>query len=181
MAAKVIDVMTTFDVVALLKDFPISKDKDKPTGLPHPGDSPSKYMFMVVTDANKISGQATGNLAFRANPNDFINWRSMALSGNGTQSTVIYKIKKFGNGQDVISMPPVPRVSRPLVPVPDTQDPTKYTLEQSPDYFLNSSVINYGSMNYEVYFYITDLVDNKVVTLGYYYWDPLIQVDRPTA
>ena len=183
MASTFIEILSVFDTQTILKDYapPANPTPSSPIGLPHPSGGPYKYMFMVAKDANTISGQATGNLSIRANVNDQVQWRSASLSDNGAQSAIIYKIQKNGSGADVLKLPPEVNVTYPYVPVPDESDPTKYKATEVPDYFLSSLVRRTGVENYLVYFYITDIVNGKLKTLGYYYWDPAITVDPPTT
>lgn len=171
-----IDIEIVIDTVSLLKAFPNpSKDYNNPTGIDH-----TSYSYMIAQTAFVNSGQASGNLSVKALVNDTIRWRSLSLSGNSSQSAVIYDMQQFAG--TTVTSPVFSIESQPYAPLPtlsggyNTKPPT-YTKVTENDYFLQATVTNHGTEQYKVLFYVTaEDANGNLVNQGYFYWDPTITV-----
>ncbi|MCP1290290.1 MULTISPECIES: inclusion body family protein [Chromobacterium] len=173
--SNIVNIEMVFDTQTILNKYPgPSQNSGQPTGIAH------KDVYMVAESRFVTGGQASADLAVKAEVDDVIRWRALSLSSNVSQSVIVYKIQKF-SGSQVTSIP-VPTESRPWVPIPNQNadkvvDPLNYTAQQIPNYYLGCNVTDTGTENYQVWFYITEQVSgNQVKTLGYFYWDPVIQV-----
>lgn len=173
-----IDIMSVIDAQRILLDVKPenrSQHPDKPTMLEH------KYMYMVATNGSVLSGQAGGDLEIEAFINDIVRWRAASVSEDGTIDVVIYNFFKFG-GQDVLGKWS-DELTQPFAPIPDPENPIKYTPTQVPDFYWDAKVKTVGQESYGVYFYITSLnrTTHKLETLGYFGWDPRVTVKPITT
>jgi hypothetical protein len=186
-------IFTIFDTETILKNYAKTEDPSAPTGLPHPGDPTFKtWVYMLTNWGDQLSGQATGNLEIHASVNDIVNWRSASLNNNAGESALISKITADTSG---VITPPMVIISNPDEPYPPasyigaTNWPvgaygpnSNVDLSPTKDFFWQSNVLNKGTTNYKIYFFIdTEKADptdpNKTVPVRYFYWwDPKITV-----
>jgi nematocidal protein AidA len=172
--SKVIDIEIVVDTVTLLKNYPNpSKNSAAPTGIGH------QYGYMVAPSASVVSGQATGDLTIKAEIGDVIRWRMLSLTGEADQAAVIYNIARFSGTQVTSSVQAL--LAHPLVPEPILVDskntnPPTYNAVKQDDYYLSATVTDSGTENYNVQFYVTERSGQSLNLLGYFVWDPTIQV-----
>ncbi|MEA1673497.1 inclusion body family protein [Nitrospirillum sp. BR 11163] len=174
--SKFIDIEIVIDTVTLLSTYPNpSKNANAPTGIAH------NFSYMIAQSAFVRSGQATGDLNINALVNDTIRWRSLSLSGNSDQSVVLYDIRQFSGTQVTGTITAIE--SNPYEPKPTLVDgkntnPPTFTTVTDLDYYLQTTVINHGTENYQVYFYVTqpNPSTGQPQLVGYFYWDPTITV-----
>jgi nematocidal protein AidA len=171
-----IDIEIVIDTVSLLTAYPnASMDYANPTGIDH-----TSYSYMIAQTKYVNSGQATGNLSVKALVNDTIRWRSLSLSGNSSQSAVIYDMPQFAGV--TVTSPVFAIESNPYVPLPKLSGgyntkPPSFIKTTENDYFLQASVTNHGTEQYKVLFYVTEEDQGgNLVVRGYFSWDPTITV-----
>jgi len=118
-------------------------------------------------------GQASKELKISVKTLDAIRWRSTTLSLNSANFCLLYDFKLV-SGDNIISTPE-PLLAEVTTPLPDLSDPLKFKKQKIQNYYWNSSAVKKGEATYTFYFIILDR-DNT--PLGYYYWDPFIQVSE---
>lgn len=138
---------------------------DKPTAVPTPS------IFMMVKDDNAVFGQASKELKLTARTGDIIRWRGTSLSLNGDYNIFLYAFFSLKGG-DLLSTP-VDLTSEITRPLPNPQDPAVPKTQTVKDVFWQSTVLTKGEVTYAFRFMVND---RNGTPLGYYYWDPFIQI-----
>ena len=178
--SNIINVEVVFDAGALL-----TKYGHQDIGSNSPGGKPDNPLgvwyediYMVGSANYVIDGQATAQLNIKANVGDEIRWAGISLSENISYSVIIYEINWNPDKKNSVQVTPdpSPNVVFPMVPIPDTNNPVKYGIQTVPEYFLSSNISARGWEAYLVKFYITQNDSGTPTTLGYFYWDPSIDV-----
>lgn len=173
-----INIAMVFDTQSIMAAYPSpSQTSSKPTPVAHND-------IYMVTQPNYVTSsspttQATANLNIKALTGDTIRWFATALSGDLPTYVIPYAIAGF-SGTTVMAAP-TPLLTEPTVPVPTLPFPASsnpaYTSMVEPDYFLQSTVVNSGTEQYNVSFMIVQQQQSgSLTTIGYYNWDPTVTV-----
>lgn len=128
---------------------------------------------MIVKNANAVNGQAGAELTISAKTLDTIRWRATSLSLNSENEVILCKY--FGDPKLISD--PEPMLAEVDCPLPNPDDPYNPTTQTINTYFFNSVVEKVGSgrVTYHFVFLIIDRDGNKI---GYYHWDPFINISR---
>ncbi|WP_160298982.1 AidA/PixA family protein [Chromobacterium vaccinii] len=179
--SKIININAIFDTETILEKYGPGGQPERGIGIYHDD------VYMVTEKDNLFhpSSQATANLWIKADLGDVVRWRSVSVSGDVSQSVIIYKLVRFEGPPDnlPIMRTPEPNLAMPWRPIPQQDaslnvDPLKFNAMQIPDYFLSSAILKSGWEGDEVHFYITQEKSGRnIEILGYYRWDPRITVN----
>jgi nematocidal protein AidA len=168
---EIINIQVVIDTDAITNDYPNpSKDKNQPTGLPH------KYMYMVATRANVITGSGGADLTIKADVGDIIRWYAVSEYGNFDSSVLIYNLPKW-SGETVFKTPTFSVYERQgILPADGTALPVSFKTQSF--WFNQAEIVHIGTENYYVQFalYTRQRGEPNPVLYGYYYWDPTIKV-----
>lgn len=165
----IIDVLIVIDAETILEKFPDQGlDPLNPVQV-----TDADLIFMTTKEDNKIKGSEGNELTVKARTLDVIRWRETTLSLNAAFSSILYQFV-FSEGKELISKPE-PLLITVDSPLPNDEDPTKPTTQNIQNYFWNSTVKHGGHATYHFNFMILDR-DGKI--LGYYFWDPFIQISE---
>ncbi len=156
---------------------------------PNPSQDSSSPTPIKQDEAQTVSVRCSGvNGSIESNTNvrvgDTIYWSIDSLGLNTTHTAIIYKIEK-ADGTQIMSVPEM-QVKSFATPVPYSDEPTKYILEDQSYAFLTGDVIAQGTGSYRIFFYIvkSDFDTKKMTTFGYFCWDASITatqiIDRKT-
>jgi len=177
-----INIVMVFDAQAVLSAGSPSSSPTQPTGLAHPPSPP--YFAYMITEQQYLeqpvqnAGHATPNLIINATVGDTVNWYAVTLSGDQPTYCIPYNIVQF-SGSTVMTTP-VGLTAQPTEPVPPPQQSTTnptWTSTQQYQYFMTSNVVSPGTEGYQVWFQVVQMgTSGSLSTLGYYYWDPTVQV-----
>lgn len=164
---KIIDVMIAIDTESVIEQYGNNTDPDNPVQI----DTTKNYIYMIVRSDEAVSGNAGAELTIAAKTLDVIRWRETSLTLNSAYSTILYKFEST-NASGLITSPQ-PIIAEVQTPLPVADDPLHPSTQTIQDYFWNCTVEKAGSVTYHFKFMIVDR-DNNV--LGYFWWDPFIQI-----
>ncbi|WP_448663451.1 AidA/PixA family protein [Sphingomonas sp. CJ20] len=152
-----------------------------PTPIPH------EYIYMVTQPQYVASTtpttQATADLSIVANVGDNIRWTFSTLSQETMMYALPYQITTFG-GTNVMTTP-IPlqlQPSMPIMTVPIPNTGPAYTDAVQYYYTMQATIAsNEGTSpeQYMIYFMLVTTTNNLPATVGYYSWDPTINVTAP--
>lgn len=168
--SQTIDILCAIDV----DDLPqLSQDRNKPTpGL-------NKFVYMIVNDANAISGQGGAELNISAVIGDNVRWRSTSLDGNFEYSVVFYNFTS--NKGTLLSAPLLlggiidgaPDTIQETLPVEGPM-PWGTAVAPTPYFYYQSTVEKQGKVTYQWWFQVNRTSDGSLI--GYGMWDPFITI-----
>ncbi len=170
--------MATIDVLCAIdtEDLPaLSQDPNNPTqGL-------NQFVYMIVNDANAISGQAGSELNISANIGDNVRWRGTSLSSNFVQSVVFYNFTSEGG--NLLSSPILlggvsggtPFTINEAMPVQGNM-PWSTTNVSVPYAYYQSTIEATGKITYQWWFQVNNTSNGALV--GYGMWDPFITISN---
>lgn len=163
---SIIDILIAVDGETLAEKYP-GGTPEKPNVVADP-------LIFLIADSPYVSfGQASKELKISVKTLDAIRWRSTTLSLNSAYFCLLYDFKLVSGG-NIISTPE-PLLAEVTAPLPDPSSPLSFTTQKIWNYFWNSSAVSKGEATYTFYFMILDRENNP---LGYYYWDPFIQISE---
>lgn len=169
MSDQTINVLVAFDAETILAKYPNSTDSQNPTYVG------SGMIHMIVRESNAVSGNAGDALTISADVDDTIRWRETTVSMDTKYSAILYKFVA-ASGQDLID-DPRPLISTVTVPLPDKNNPLHPRTQTIQNYFWTTTVLATGNVTYHFQFMIVQHVKDGVNVLGYYQWDPFIQIN----
>ncbi|MEO0731417.1 MAG: AidA/PixA family protein [Bacteroidota bacterium] len=161
---NIVDILLVVDAATLVAKYPAGTAAN-PTVVPAP------LIYLMADSAFVDFGQASKELKISIQSLDEIRWRSTSLSLNGAYFSLLYQFKLV-HGDQIIT-PPVPLLAEVQTPLPNLADPSQPTLQTINSYFWTSTALGPGEMTYTFYFMI---LDRHQQPLGYYFWDPFIQI-----
>lgn len=176
--SKTINIDVVFDTVTIVNKYGKGGSIGSPIGIQH------KDAYMIAQSVLVVEqSQASADLSITALVNDLIRWRSESLSGNTDQAAIIYQIEynKDIAGSKKVTSDVQMRVSYPTTPIPDPKNPTSYkAVTSQADVFMSCEVLETGTEHYKIYFYLVDKdpITGDLTTIGYYWWDPTINVAK---
>jgi hypothetical protein len=175
--SAIIDILTVFDTETIRGLPGQSTDPNKPLGLAHNPAKP-ELAFMVVNQVYLAGNQATADLKIKARRGDYVRWRAASLSGNADQTSVFYRLTHL-NGGNVLDLSELKfRTLASSVAVPKDKNPIVYDIKDQEIPYMEAPVINRGTENYSLFFYIVEYDRaQQRYTPYYYWWDPAVQVD----
>jgi len=142
------------------------------------------FFYAVVSTNAAISGQGTSNIKFAAVKDDKLRVYATSEYGNLDNPVLIYNIHKL-SGDDILKNFQSHKTSKVAVQPcnPDEAHPEKvlppvYT--EMAFWYFEASVANKGKESFTFHFALYERVrtqDNPQL-IGYFKWDPTIQVDR---
>lgn len=170
--------MATIDILCAIDaaDLPaLSQDRNNPTQGLNP------FVYMIVKDANAISGQAGPELNIRAVTGDNVRWRATSLDSNFDLSVVFYNFTA-SQGGNLLSSPQllggvsggIPFTINEMLPVQGIM-PWSATNVSTPYDFYQSTVEQAGSVTYQWWFQVNDTHGGLI---GYGMWDPFITISN---
>lgn len=161
---KVIDMLITIDAETMIETL-------SPGTFNTPTVVPTPLIYMIVKSDEAVFGQASKELKINGVSGDIIRWRASSLSFNDNYQVLLYKylVKK---GEGLLS-PPMPLTMTATTPLPNPQDTTKPSSQSRKFYFWQSTLLSPGEVTYAFYFMV---LDKESKPLGYFYWDPFIQI-----
>jgi nematocidal protein AidA len=175
-SAQNINILIVIDTEYVKKTHPkqTNPNMQQPAGIDHSG------QFMLCTGSRGIiSGQGTGDLNFRANPGDFVQFTGVSIYENSDDAVIVYNITKYG-GTDVFNqfVPNVITRKNAVAPDPATENGLPAIHTQLNFNSFDSKVRNGGTENFNVAFALYTLDDDGETQslYGYFYWDPTITV-----
>jgi nematocidal protein AidA len=167
---ETIDVLCAIDCDSLPK---LSQDPDDPAqGL-------NSSIYMIVRDANALSGQAGPELNVLASPGDGIRWSVTSLSGNFEHSVHFYRFQASA-GKDLLTPPVLVggvhnhghfTVERIL---PMGSIPWQGKSEPVPHFHYESVVQAAGKVTCQWWFQVNKTSDGSLA--GYGMWSPFITI-----
>lgn len=174
-SSQEISILIVIDTEYVKTHYPNpSQDPNHPTGIDH------NSQFMLCTGSRgAVTGQGTADMKFLANPGDFTTFYGTSIYDNSDDAVIVYGIK-YWSGDNVFNqfVPNVVTRTGAVMPDPTTAAgiPPKHV--QLSFSSIGSRVANKGTENFYVYFalYTLDSTGENQNLLGYYYWDPSIQV-----
>ncbi|MBV8326829.1 inclusion body family protein [Chryseobacterium sp.] len=176
---QLIDVMIVIDtdyVIDYIKNSPYTPSTDINT--PVPLDHLNKYM--IVPSTNAISGQATGDLHFRAKNGDIIRFRGTSLYQNSDAAVIVHNVTLL-KAPDVFGGNPLYCMSvdrKQAVAADNTTQHGVPPLSKSITFSsLDVEVKDTGTGSYYIHFALYTLSSGDKQTLySYCCWDPTITV-----
>lgn len=171
---NVINIVVVIDTDSIINDFSgksVSQNSDNPTPIGH------QYSFMVATSKSTINGSGTADLNVKAYVDDNLRWTGISESCNSDSSVLIYNLPKSG-GDTVFTKPEYVRSNRSAMePSDNTPFPVSFT--KQPHWFMQSTVNDTGTEQYQVQFGLYKRGDDgNQKLLGYFQWDPTITVNN---
>lgn len=181
--SDMIDIAMVFDTAGIQSKFPLNQGNSatNPQGISHPAGAAKDQIIFMVANATYLTDpntQATANLSVNGYPEDVIRWRAESLSGQDTDSVVIYRLEYF-SGDSSVASPPAQNVALMAHPVPNQDNPLNYTKEDVNTAFWQATLRKPGVVQYKVYFYILHYSRGTFTNKGYWWWDPTITVNSP--
>lgn len=176
---SVIFIQTVFDADQIWTRY--QNDLNRGNSANNPREIGHEDVFMVTSPVylQDPNTQATWNLSIRAEMGDEVRWAGVTVSDEIKYSVIIYNIilnKYAPPTNKLVTSLPIPKIAHPFVPVPKESGGVVYPLDcdfkQIPEYYLSSDIIDYGTENYSVQFFITE----GERTLAYFQYDPSITV-----
>ncbi len=170
-----IDVLVVVDTDSIIAANPSpSKDPASPTAIDH------SHQYMLCHDPRGvISGQATGDLNFKAHPRDSISFVGESISANSQDAVIVYGIQPF-RGPNVLNPFTVEAFQRQGAVFPNTKTANGLPPVSTPASFISfdTTVASVGTEFYKVLFGLYTLDDDgeNQVLYGYFVWDPTITV-----
>ncbi|MEO8379786.1 MAG: inclusion body family protein [Acidobacteriota bacterium] len=171
--SAVIYVTIVIDADTVITTYPNpSKDPNSPTGISH------GMGFMTTSSEYVVSGNGTGDLSIKAEVGDVIRWTSLSESGNMDAAVFTYAFDKFGGTQ--VTGPVTLEPFTKMTIFPTTANPPAVKQVNQNFWFMVCDVTNVGTENYNVKFglYTRTRGTDGQSLLGYFYWDPTLQVNR---
>lgn len=166
---ETIPILTVIDCQSILDKVGRSGTFDNPTSLGAWGTS-DYYLYMMTTRSFVVSDQAQSELTVKAQVGQNIQWAITCIGAATNYNVILQKI--VPNSQDAITNPQSLKFTLNQYGAHPNQTPTPSQVVQYPmDATVEST--NGGSIQYYVTFSIVDPAGN---TLGYYMWDPFINV-----
>ena len=162
-----IDVLIAVDAESIVSKYGKNNDPNNPTFIPYG----SQLIFMITKRDNVLSGQGGSELKIQANTLDTIRWRQTTLSLNAENDAILYQFVPSRGGN--LIAPPRPEIATVKTALPDPNDPTSPNFQTIQNYFWNTTAEKPGNVTYSFRFAIVDRHDN---ILGYYSWDPFIEI-----
>lgn len=143
--------------------------------------------YMIVNQANALSGQAGGELNVAGNIGDNLRWRAESLSLNFDYDAVFVQFVQTGGGSDLMTLPPqliggaksgggAFTKNAPL-PLNSTGGGDVFSTENvdQPYYFYQSTLESTGKVTYH---WVVQIFDSSGNSLGYFQWDPYITISN---
>ncbi len=161
---EIIDMLIVMDGESMV-------DTLRPGTMDQPTVVPTKLIYMIAKDEKAVFGQASKELKITATTGDILRWRASSLSLNSAYQVLLYKYFAL-RGDDLLS-PPVALIVDEKSPLPNPSAPTKPTIQTYKDHFWQATVLSPGEVTYAFQFMVMDREGDQ---LGYYYWDPFIQI-----
>ncbi|MDF5756331.1 inclusion body family protein [Spongiactinospora sp. TRM90649] len=166
--SEIINVLIAIDAETILEQIGKNSDPNSPAYV-----SDSSNLIYMTTRQNQLGSSPGSELTVNASPMDVIRWRETTLSLNSNYTSVLYRFDASSGG-DLISTPE-PRLVHINQPLPGKGDPLEITTQNVYTYYWECDVLDTGSVTYHFRFVI---LNSKGEKLGYYYWDPFINI-RP--
>lgn len=163
---KLINVFAAVDVETILARAPdCSQDPANPTLV-------TQNDAIVFCGGGKILMGAARNemLVFSAAIGDLIQWRSSSFSHKGGQNVILYGVTIAAQDVRDYSMEHVGKgiVKNYLTPTPQEINPVIFQADTTPAYFYYTPITGYGKTIYQMLFYIIDIIDGKMTSIGYF-------------
>lgn len=167
-----IDILCAIDAAELPT---LSQDRNNPTG------GLNQWVYMIVKDANAISGQAGPELNISANIGDNVRWRATSLDSNFDLTVVFYNFT--AQGGNLLTSPQLiggvnggtPVTINQMMPVQGNM-PWNTTSVAVPYDYYQSTVESVGSVTYQWSFQVNNTSNGSLV--GYGIWDPFITISN---
>jgi len=141
---------------------------DAPIGI---GSDIGNYLTMATRHSD-TSGQWGPELTISLPVNSTVRWRESTMSLNTQYRAQLYRYVPDDPNQDILSDVTAYTTTVNL-PLPNDKDPLNPSLYSGHDYYWQATGQNPGNMSYHWSFMILDKNNNQ---LGYYTWDPFIEV-----
>lgn len=169
-----VNVLVVIDTDGIKRDYPnLSKDSNKPTGLPH------NYQYMICTGARAVAQQASADLEFSANVGDDVSFTGVSISNNSEDAVIVYDIEHW-KGDSVFNrfVPDLITRNGAVMPDPNTDKGLPPVQAKTNFSTFDSKVRSGGTEYFYVYIALYTLsADGESQDLhGYCYWDPAIKV-----
>lgn len=175
-SAVFIDVLIVIDTeyVKSRNSKQVNPDPARPVGIDHGS------QFMIANDPRGIiSGQGTADLNFRAQTNDYVQFRATSIYQNSDDAVVVYAID-FWQGVNVFNNFNCQIVTRSKAVQPNPATANGLPALNVPENFtsLDSKVAKMGREDFYVKFALYTMAsDGETQELyGYFYWDPTVTV-----
>lgn len=164
--SEFINVLIAIDAETILGTFGRNTDPNNPRSI----SGNSKLIYMTARQ-NQLGSAPGSELTINACPMDIIRWRETTLSLNSEYTGMLYRFNSLA-GEGLISRP-TPRVVTRSEPLPNDQDPLHPSTQRINSYYWECEVLKTGTVTYNFSFMI---LNRKGEKLGYYYWDPYINI-----
>ena len=132
---------------------------------------PDHLIYMISHKDDAIEDSLGGDeLEINAKVNDIIRWRGTTISSGTDYSVILYE---YESDQTDLLEPPNPILSKPIVPLAKLEDLENPDTQEINDFFWETTTLKEGEETYHFKFIIFDKDEQK---LGYYQWDPSINI-----
>lgn len=162
--SETIDVLITIDAKEIIANLHGNSDPKSPVNA-------HAYVHMDVQQSDAESGQGTAELTVSATVGDTIRWRETTLSLNFEYTGILYEFHPW-EGSELITKP-APLILTQQEPLPKPGDPLNPDKQTVKNYVWQSTAQESGKVTYTFNFMIIDKHFNKI---GYYSWDPYIDI-----
>ncbi|NEP12824.1 MAG: hypothetical protein F6K14_22000 [Symploca sp. SIO2C1] len=145
-----IKILTVIDCQTLINEYPnASTSESSPTGISL--SNLKKTIYMVTSDPDELSGQASDNLEIGAHQGDTITWRATSLSLDTDLQAEFYEFRFRGGDRNLITDPMI----------------------VGHDIWMSFVQADKGYLTYDWKFKI---LSRRGDVLGCFYWDPRITI-----
>ena len=162
---RTIDALIIIDTETIQAKYGHSLDPKKPILVPND----PNLIYMINTSTRRgsaISGQTGNNLMI--SKSKYIQLRATSLSLNSDTEVVLCS---YSGNKPLISNPE-PILAQVKCPLPNPSDPYNPTTQTINSYFFKMAV-NPGQA---IYHFVFLIVDRHGAKIGYYQWDPFINI-----
>jgi len=171
---KIVDVITLFDVEAILINHPeLSHNPSAATPLK---DNGKDTVFMVTTTGNVIAGQAGNELNIGVDAGDIIRFRTVSLTNVSDYKCFIHHTN-VSHGAELLSPDDFefqcPNINEPY-PAPGWPH-NGVDSEKRADYFWQTNPVSKGQATYQ---FVVAIYDRHANLKGYVTWDPFITINN---
>lgn len=161
-----LNTLIIFDTTTILENIK-GGTENRPAFIPY--EKANSYIHMMVRSDRGVNPGAA--LKIKATQGDTIRWRETTLTRGAEHFAVLYQYVYHSGSRDALGPPTVRLLKDVKVPLPDKSG--KIGFQTINDYFWEAVAENKGNVTY---FFRFKILGRNADTLGFYYWDPTVEV-----